>query len=523
MNMLVRPGALIVSSLFWCSASLAACHGPEGPLYSPADRSPIVSDDEVMRTPELKPNAPWTLGPILETGFSLDRAKKYPAKGTEPSIGVIYTEPDGRGNQRVCRAETWVLETDEQLTYFKQMPIRAEQGRWLARSPGAIAAWNKYAWTKNEWSKAAIRHLYIAKAVTNFYYLPDGKISHIYSFKTEDLSRYDLKEYQKAFCFRYDKQGRVTNLYTGDNQLGHHCEIAEKLAQQSKKIVYAYDDKPDIFYIEDVYRDEADRSIKGVRESIGIPGMPRFSARWSSKDGLTKLDSYGEHVADYGHKDLPWDKADRNIYNQGPDGEKFTYFFPKPGPIKLLDDLTQITRYNRVRMSTPEYQANVTEVITAKGEVLARWFLDGGMRQDVMKNGKLWRVLIDGGMKHIGNKKTPWWYEDTEPLRAFAAQKRTQAEKLTDRVYEVDGQGKWTLLAANWYRDPPPKPGDELKKQDPMAYSVTVVEGGSESVDGKKTWKNSKAMLLEYGFDEAMTLAQKWGRFSPLLEPLPNR
>lgn len=71
------------------------------------------------------------------------------------------------------------------------------------------------------------------------------------------------------------------------------------------------------------------------------------------------------------------------------------------------------------------------------------------------------------------------------------------------------------MLAAEWTRDPPLKPGEQRR-------SIYVLEDGSETVDGKKTWKRGKDMLASYGFDEGMTLAQKWGRFSPLEEPIKD-
>lgn len=473
--------------------------------------------------PNLEPNAPWYDGVIVDQGFrsNVDGAPKLQAARLNSSTTVMYTEPDAKGKPRMCRAEVWELVPEEELRERQLLGVREEQKRMLARSPEAIAAWNK-SFMQERWSSSdqKERHLYVATEVANIYYLPDGKISHIYTFNDGYDREFDLTKRLNAYCFRYDKQGRITHLYTGKSDMGHHCENAEKQAAERTEFVYAHEVKPHIFYYETFYRANGKEPARGYRESVGIPGMPRFNAVWDSKDGLTKLESYGDHVADYGRQDLPWDKPDRNVYNQGPDAEKFWYFFPKPGPVKLLDDLTQITRYNRVRMSFPKYPANVTEVISSKGEVLARWFLDGGMRQDVMKNGKLWRVLIDDGVKHIGNKQTTWWYEDPEPLKAFAAKHRTQVEKLTKRVYEVDEKGKWTLLAAHWIRDPPLKPG----QQRPNVY---VYESGTETVDGKKSWNKGwiggNAMLAEYGFDEAMTLAQKWGRFSPLLEPIDEK
>lgn len=494
----------------------AACHGPEGPLYAPTDRPPLVGG--LFNKPNLEPNAPWYDGVIVDQGFEskVEGAPKLQAALLKSSTSIRYTEPDAQGKPRVCRLESWKLVSERELREKQQLGVREEQKRLLARSPEAIAAWNK-SFMQGRWSNSdqKERHLYVATEVANIYYLPDGKVSHIYTFNTESFGGYDLNKYLNAYCFRYDKQGRITNLYTGKSDMGHHCEKAEEQAATYRSIVYAHEIKPHIYYIEDLYSEDGRKSWKRYRGSIGIPGVPRFDATWDSKNGLTKLESYGRFVADYGRQDLPWDKPDRNVYNQGPDAEKFWYFFPKPGPVKLLDDLTQITRYNRVRMSFPEYPANVTEVISSKGEVLARWFLDGGMRQDVMKNGKLWRVLIDDGVKHIGNKHTTWWYEDPEPLKAFAAKHRTQVEKLINRVYEVDENGKWTLLAAEWTRDPPLKPGEQRR-------SIYVLENGSETVDGKKTWKRGKDMLAAYGFDEAMTLAQKWGRFSPLEEPIKD-
>jgi hypothetical protein len=429
----------------------------------------------------------------------------------------MYTEPDAQGKPRICRSERWKLVTEKELQRKQQFGIRDEQKRMLARSPEAIAAWNKsFMLDDGSYSNRKEPYLYVATQIANYYYLPDGKISHIYTFNAGHNSEYDLTKRLNAYCFRYDKQGRITHLYTDESSMGHHCENAEEQAATYRSIVYAHEVKPHIYYIEDLYSEDGRKSWKRYRGSIGIPGVPRFDATWDSENGLTKLESYGRFVANYGRQDLPWDKPDRNVYNQGPDAEKFWYFFPKPGPVELLDDLTQITRYNRVRMSFPEYPANVTEVISSKGEVLARWFLDGGMRQDVMKNGKLWRVLIDDGVKHIGNKHTTWWYEDPEPLKAFAAKHRTQVEKLVARVYDVDDKGQWTLLAAEWTRAPPLKPG----QQRPNIY---VLENGAETVDGKKAWRSGKLMLAAYGFDEAMTLAQKWGRFSPLLEPIDGK
>jgi hypothetical protein len=498
-----------------CGVAHAACHGTDGPLYAPTDRSPFLSGITFTQ-PSLEPNAPWYEGVIVNEGISLDRAKRFPAEARETSLGVIYTEPDAQGKPRICRVENWELTTDDDLQRYQRVAVRKEQERLLARSPGAIAAWNKYFLTTEYRSTKKTRHLYIASQVLNFYYQPDGKLSHIYGFNTDRGEKYDLNEHLEAYCFRYDKQSRISHLYTDKEKLGHHCENAEKQAADRTEFVYAHEVKPHIFYYENFYRANGGKPAEGFRESVGIPGMPRFYATWDSKDGLTKLESYGSSVADYGGQQLPWDKPDRSIYNQGPDGSKFWYFFPKPGPVKLLDDLTQITRYNRVRMSFPEYPANVTEVISSKGDVLARWFLDGGMRQDVMKNGKLWHVLIDDGVKHIGNKHTTWWYEDPEPLKAFAAKHRTQVEKLLTRVYEVDDKGKWTLLAAEWTRDPPLKPGEQRR-------NIYVLENGAETVDGKKTWRGGKPMLEAYGFDEAMTLAQKWGRFSPLEEPINGK
>lgn len=508
-----------------CGAAHAACHGPEGPLYAPTDRLPLLGGS--FYPPRLEPNAPWYDGVRFNAGFesTVGDSQRLEASGLKSSTAIMYTEPDAQGKPRICRSESWELVAEKELQRKQLFGIREEQKRMLARSPEAIAAWNKsFMLDDGTYSNRKERHLYIATKVANYYYLPDGKISHIYTFGVGYNSEYDLTRTLDAYCFRYDKQGRITHLYTDEQgsyverekSMGHHCENAEKQAAERTEFVYAHEVKPHIFYYETFYRANGKKPARGYRESVGIPGMPRFNATWDSKDGLTKLESYGVHVADYGRQDLPWDKPDRNIYNQGPDAEKFWYFFPKPGPVKLLDDLTQITRYNRVRMSFPEYPANVTEVISSKGEVLARWFLDGGMRQDVMKNGKLRRVLIDDGVKHIGNKHTTWWYEDPEPLKAFAAKHRTQVEKLVTRVYDVDDKGQWTLLAAEWTRDPPLKPG----QQRPNIY---MLENGAETVDGKKTWRGGKPMLAEYGFDEAMTLAQKWGRFSPLLEPIGGK
>ena len=511
--------------LLKASPSQAACHGSEGGVYAPNDRSPIVSSVRFMSA-EIETMRSWMEGPEVDIGIDLGRVKEFKPKPDADELGIVYTEKSSDGKERICRAETWELESEDGLQKSGQIKVRQQQQKWLARSPGAVHAWNKIV-IKNHDFYGKRRHLYIATEVVNFFYLPDGRLSHVYSFATPKFSIFDLSVLG-MYCFKYDKYGRVTDEYKDLGALGHRCDNGAGRARDRVHVAYAKSSEPWIFYVENIYTEDQGKNLKGYRESVGVPGVARFQVEWNSKDGILMLRSAGRSARNYGGQEIPWDKPDRNIYNQGPTGTKFWYFFPKPGPMKLLDDLTKINQYDRVRLSFPDYPANVTEVISGKGEVQARWFINasGALRQDVMKNGKLWRVLIEGGTEHIGNKQTTWWSEDPEPLKPFAAKMNTTVDTLYSRVYEVDNNGKWVLLAAQWTRRPTPQvedPRARYKRKDQRKLEVEVWKTGAETVDGKKRWPSGDEMLEEYGFDEDMKAAQKWGRFSPRVgEPAPR-
>jgi hypothetical protein len=425
--------------------------------------------------------------PILET-LSKAYALNY---HFDKDSGVVYfLEADAKGKERVCRTESWdrpfasnSVEEAAELSERREKQ-KQDQGRNAILAP-------------------LLEQGYLMAAAYNYHYDTKGQLIEVSSVQTEPL----YKNQVEASCYAYDDLGRPISYA----KIPGVTKCVDGLKKAELIYRYTYVNRMQPWLAREILesRKEDGQWTKSI-DGFGHPGTPFFKARVDNKLGLYELRGAPDKRTD---DDLDWDIADRNAANAST--KNFIYYFPSPGPTVLLDDLTKVSQYNRVRVSYVGGRADqINEVITAKGELLARYFADDNtFRQDIFKNGKLVRVLIASGGEHIGNKSSHLYYEDPALLQAFAAKKKTTVNQLSSRVYDVSPSGQWKLIAAGWFKDPP-KP---KKRWLPVGKKSEVVlgTGGVETVDGSKTWDDDPIMLREYGMDKAMKLAQKFGRPDP--------
>lgn len=472
--------------------SWASCDNIDDLRDSPISVQRILVTDQPMDSvPEPDQEGSGLSMRVKAPGPMLNQIEK--TDGIDGNRGVVFFfETDPKGKERVCRTEQW------------QRPYSGENPDYLAAE------------TKRQLQQhghqpqlaALIKQGYFMAAANGYRYDAKGQLTEVVTFKADTDPAYN---HYRTVCFAYDDLGRVVFYTQVDG--AKNCTNAERNPRDINRYSYVNRTQPWLARKTVDYVDEKSNIRRQHINGFAHLGSPFFDAKLDEKRGLYEL-SGTPNTPLGGVPSIQWDIADRNAINAKT--QHFIYYFPSPGPASLLNDLTKVSTYDRVRVSYvhPNSGADqINEVITAQGQLIARYFADGGaFRQDMFKEGKLIRVLISRGAEHIGNKDSLLYYEDPAPLQAFAAKKRTTVQNLSARVYDVLPSGQWRLVAAGWARYPKQKKNWlRLRKES----SVIVGVGGTETVDGKKTWDDDQAMLREYGFDRAMKLAQKFGKPDP--------
>lgn len=485
------------------AAVLAAlwCVDPAFSLCSSTDELATSSDVQsrvLISGAELEDVKPKEDGWGVKVASVLDQFKEWTSNRTvlkrldwpsplEDAFGesggtVYYVEAGSGGKEFACRAERW-------------------RPRGRSTEPQILAAFGR--------QRERLRNRPELIALLDKGFLPTTVISYRYDEKgllSEAASVSQLSEPPelKTACYAYDNLGRFS-VYA-ELEGARSCEGADRLVPKSGTDMierYTYVDSQHLWVARrsrTLLDDDGKRLT--LAESYGYPGSPLFKATIRGDEGLVELTGRSRLPSD--PKRPEWEAVDRNPANSHV--SRFTYYFKHPGPVELLDDLTRVGHYDRVRVNHvagPWGSDHISEVFTAEGRVLARYYVDEKtFRQDIFEGARLSRVLIIGGQMHVGSKRSPLYIEDPTLLRSFSASKGTTMESVASRVYEVKPNGKWTLVAAGWLEQPV-----EMQTSGAMAQKAYRFE----TVDGRKTWVDNRSMLQEYGLDSAMAIAQKFG------------
>lgn len=496
----------------YCAHAQAGCFNPNDPLAAPTGVTRVVINPKTSFVPdEPKRNVSKQAIELYMASTEPFAALSEPGEGDlahERLIRVLYIETTPQGKERACREEVWE-EPFWDASRSSANPTGATEVAVGARATLAemerIDARNQKGYGHFPALSSLLRRHFLIHELHAFNYDPDGHLTKdlrlwIYYGETASIT-YGVQ------CLTYDKAGRISIVAKSGKQ--SDCANIERSFESERRYKYIDDQHAWLERETRTYHDQ-DGAVAQTIENTGTHDRPWFDIVRNDQRKLFKL--HGAPGSTPMSPSSIWDLADRNTINANT--QYFYYYFPSPPPpLALIDDPSKITQYDRVRVSYVAQESGrndqINEVITAKGEVLARYYADNTtFRQDVMKDGKLVRVLIMGGQNHIGTKPSTLYYEDPEPLKAFAAKKQTTVPFLLARVYDVQADGKWKLVAARWSRLLPRK---KFERQS----SIRVGVGGAETVDGSKTWYDENAMLKEYGFDQSMKLAQKFGRPDP--------
>jgi hypothetical protein len=474
--------ALAWLPLCFSLSAAAACHNPKDWLEAPSKgvkvfvgyrhpqpNTPSSEERHIGFPPPLPPA-------MLEKPWEGDLAKEEPG---ETSAFVSYFEPDGRGQWRLCREESWHSKEKE--------PFSDNQWYMLSdaahRNVPALAPW-----LKTHYSSYA----------KMFKYDKLGRLAESFaaSMRDDGLAVYSLE------CWRYDDRNRVTLQLKPDQT--EACPTGEPDTRDFYYYREFFDfTEPDgspasmLTWDEINFGDEDDDGgwVKNIHFARLIdPGNPirqkRFqggNARADSKRGVLYILGGGR----LGERENSIGQSFKYASGGSPPIE-YLFLHPEPVPHEMLRDPDNIYKYNRRRdtditrvIRLHEYfPANQTRIrerfFTAFARTLRHEQLDG--------EGRLRRAINVGRFSRT-DEKYGFYDEDLESAKISL---KLIGRELYYRVWEYDADGKATLAALGWGAWP-----TLLGK--PAKIDEADIRFGTP--DGTERWKTKEEFFAAFDFD----------------------
>ena len=448
------------------SLATAACNNPTNWLLSPTQgikyfvgynqptdgfSSPTYIDEpERLAFPPLLPHEMsnregfWTLDNVV---------------GAESLVS--YYEPDGKGNWRLCRSETWNPRSvarkeagrSSDLTYLSAQATNSQVVARLGSTHAAVSL-NAYSFD----SKGRV------ETKSSVSVLPRGAA----------LSRLE--------CYRYDDKNSVV-LYV-DAKITRACPIGDPDSRDdwTKVLTIWIGGKRLQSRVDRNFSLEAGvawRRVIGFRSPDGLgPGGTAYA---NSRTGIEKIVG----AAEIG----PRDDDDVNVApkRNGIALKPLEYHFTKPPvPVELIDHLDTIYSYDRRRELAVASAFRWVEWFPAGKTIATNAYLLGAgsvIRHEQRDYaGKLKRA-INVAFENFAGRPDALYSEAaiTKPLLL-------KGHEYLYRVWDYGATGAPTLVAIGWNRSLRSKPLD----------SADVAFG---TPDGKIKWKDKEAFFQAVGFD----------------------
>lgn len=396
-------------------------------------------------------------------------ADALPADGGDLS----YYEEDGRGNWRICRVEHWV--TNRFMNESAQQAVaRGLSKKYVATSRRLAKLVDGY------WIFSATQYFYDAKGRIErvmYWYYDDGKPSP-----------------EPARCFRFDDKDRITLSVSPETT--KICPSGEPDLRDSWRI-YRYGE------YEGKTVTLLDRGHSG-----NLYGT--WSEGWTFRAGPAPEDTHGTAEANskkgvkiiYGstYGKLDDNTANKVVKDSYGRWSGSTYVFTKPPvPLAVIENPELIYQYERRRQTYVDgnfirlfelFKANENiarhRYYTLDGSILRHEQLDAKGRVTRVITINDWRQPRPGPNPQVNDKLLT-----NKGIRVFAHQ-------IYHRVYDLDVNGKPTLVAISWNRDRRLNP---LKKT--HIDFADLVYG---TPNGKERWKTRDE--FEKAFDTSWQAAQ---------------
>jgi hypothetical protein len=469
-------GVLLAMLVLGSGTASAACNNPRNWMESPASGVKVLVGYEQ----NLQTFASDTMDGLTSSAFApplpvtmLEQHGKGKLSATDGGT-VSYYEPDGHGNWRICRMETWG-------------PKRESTPAWFIKANKANQSGNPVT--------AALLNTYEMALSEAFLYDDKGRIVQRFlkSLKEDGASAGDYQ------CFRYDDKNRIV-LYVRATTT-HTCPTGEPDLQdfwRRFRFGESADGKSVSWWQEEHYGKDGGSWSKHVSFFAGPNVEHMSSIRYDDltfSGGNAEVD-YIKGVtkiiggANIGTKDK---SAGPTFLHSSGNVKPIEYYFPKPPvPMKVLTDLEELYHYDRRREGVATAGVLLVEYFRANEHQLRDRFYTGAgrvLRQEQFdEQGRLKRA-INLGLQNLAKGIGTYYKED---LSSGHISVLLKTNRLIYRVWDYDAAGKATLVAIGWDR----KLGSALT--DGPVDTAPIVYG---TPDGKVRWKTKEEFFKAFDFD----------------------
>jgi hypothetical protein len=377
---------------------------------------------------------------------------------------ISYFERDSKQQWRICRIEVWLP------------PNAGDETTRAAR----LAMSKEYASTNPK--LAALTKGHIALYATMFSYDGRGRVVQVEVADFDNRGR----QAQMRICRRYDEKNRVV-LKLNPHVTQRCTEGAPDVRDQWLRYAYGeYDGKPVKLLEEWHYGDETRWKKKFDMFRVGPqPGAVWGAALAKSGKGVTTI--YGSNTG----------KLDDNSANTVLDSfghwTGSTYFFTRPPvPLEVLEHPELVYKYERRRQTYIDgHQFKLFELFKPNEHISHhRYYYAGEMvrSEQLDAKGKVTRVVTVDDYR----QPRPGPHPDVDDKLFTDKGLRIIGHQIYHRIYDLDAQGRPTLVAISWNRKLRLNP----LKRTPMDFA-DVVFG---TPDGKVRWKTLAEFEKFFGF-----------------------
>lgn len=394
--------------------------------------------------------------------------------GALPADGgdISYYEEDGRGNWRICRVDKW------------------NPNRYLNGSPEDTAAQRlskQYVASSSRLAKLVDGYwIYSAK---QYFYDAKGRIERVMEWHFI----YGKPSPEPTYCFRFDDKDRI--IQSVSPKTTKICPRGEPDLRDSWSI-YRYGE------YEGKTVTLLDRGHSGNSDGT-------WSEGWTFHAGPAPEDTYGVSKANskkgvkiiYGSS---YGKLDDNPANKVVDSfgswNGSTYVFTKPPvPLAVIENPELIYQYERRRQTYVDGNFIRLFELFKANENIARhryYTLDGSIlrHEQLDAKGRITRVITINDWRQPRPGPNPQVNDKlltNKGIRVFAHQ-------IYHRVYDLDANGKPTLVAISWNR---------ARRLNPLKKThIDLADLVYGTPNGKERWKTRDE--FEKAFDTSWQAAQ---------------
>ncbi len=384
---------------------------------------------------------------------------------------ISYYELDGKGNWRVCRVDSW-------------WPPSA--GDDEAQRASLRQATERYAKNNPALKKLGTRHMALFSVM--YFYDSKGRIARLEqgSF-LKPGKRSEIK-----ICRQYDNDDNLTLLL--NPRSSQSClATPPDLRDEWWRHRYGKHNGQQVMLLSEWHRGDVDGTwSKDIWRfsTDASPGAVGGAAKAESGKGVTVI--YNSNAG----------KLDDNAANTVVDSfgrvSVVAYFFPTDGTsLEVLENPEKIYQYLRRRETQIDGRQSVMYELFKPNEHRPRhryYVIGNVMRQEQLDpNGRVTRVITVNGWQQPRPGPRP---AVNDALLAKAGGS-LRTHQVYHRVFELDAQGKPTLVAISWNR--------ELRLNPLKKTHIDFADLRFGTPDGKIRWKNLEEFEKHFNFSANAT------------------